>query len=560
MSTDNNNEQTILIVDDNPTNLSVISDYLEGQGYRILTARDGSLALRIVKRILPDIILLDVMMPKMDGFETCTRLKDHDNPAVREVPVIFMTALSSTEDKVKGFTVGAVDYVTKPLQQEEVLARITTHMRLRQLTKNLQKQNARLEISNQVGQKATSVLDEEELLTTVVQQIQSKFGYYFVSIWLVDENQETLHLRTGAGAPSTADLLARGHTIPLSQEKSIIATAANTSQPYHAADVTNDPHYLRIDTVDQAQQELALPLKVGNTLLGVLDIQTNTDENDITPEDQIVLQTLANQIAIALRNVQLYTREKERADELAELNATKDKFFSIISHDLRSPFNSLMGNSQFMLMEFENLSAKDLQEMIQSIYDSSVAAHDLLQNLLTWSLLQRGRMQPKPATLQAHAIAANTINLLKGNAEEKSITLTNEIDADTHLYGDQNMIDTVIRNLTANALKFTPSGGSITILADETNAIHPDLPPTNNTYTRIAVRDTGLGISPEDQKKLFRLDVHHSTKGTAKEKGTGLGLIVCQDMVEQNNGHIWLESELGQGTTVYFTVPTNPPA
>ncbi len=135
----NYQEYTILIVDDTPTNLGVVADYLESCGFEIMMAQSGEKALKRVRYIRPDIILLDVMMPGMDGFETCRRLKADE--ASQDIPVIFMTALVNTEDKVKGFKVGAVDYVIKPLQQEEVLARITTHLQIRNLTLSLQKTN-----------------------------------------------------------------------------------------------------------------------------------------------------------------------------------------------------------------------------------------------------------------------------------------------------------------------------------------------------------------------------------------------------------------------------------
>jgi len=154
-------EHAILIVDDNPTNLGVISDYLKDYGFRILTARTGKTALKRVKYAPPDIILLDVMMPGMDGFATCQRLKADEKTS--DIPVIFMTALAGEEDKVKGFRVGAVDYVTKPLHHDEVLARITTHLRIQNLTRKLQEKNTRLhEISTELEKTNEALLKKAE--------------------------------------------------------------------------------------------------------------------------------------------------------------------------------------------------------------------------------------------------------------------------------------------------------------------------------------------------------------------------------------------------------------
>jgi signal transduction histidine kinase len=266
---------------------------------------------------------------------------------------------------------------------------------------------------------------------------------------------------------------------------------------------------------------------------------------------RVKLQQLVNELNeknVALENEIKQRQQVETA--LRKANSDKDKLFTIISHDLTSPFHILLGNSKLMLNQMEHLSKSDLQEMADHIHKSARTMHNLLRNLLTWARLQQGRIEHDPRSVELRYLAENTMALLEEVAFCKKIRLTNTIEADLFVHADERMIETVIRNLTANALKFTPAQGQVTLSAHR-NGHSPGQPE----WVEVTVTDTGVGISPEDIDKLFRIDVHHTTTGTAKETGTGLGLILCQEMVEKNGGQIWVESEVGHGTTVKFTVP-----
>ncbi len=548
-------DYSILIVDDNPTNLGVIADYLEEYGFRMLTSRDGIDGIDKSRRAHPDLILLDVMMPPgIDGFETCRRLKADES--TQEIPVIFMTALAGEEDKVKGFDAGGVDYVTKPVQQREVLARITTHLRMRKQAKQLQQQNeslsklaAQLSINSEISQQVTSILDLNELLGIVVNLIQSQFGYYFVGIWLLDEQTKMLVLQANArrdDSPLTEVL-----PFSLDLPQSIIATVGRTGQDYLANEVHHDTNYLAVQELPHTRAELALPLRFGSKVSGVLDIQSD-QPMAFTLDNKNTLQILANQIAIAIRNAQLYSLLNNANQELVKLNADKDKFFSIMAHDLKGPFMPLLGTAELQMELADTLTPPEVKQMGSSIYQSAKNIYSLLENLLQWSRLQMGRIEHCPTQLDLTQIVDQIVWLLTANAANKRITLQNTIDH-VFIYADENMLNMVIRNLISNALKFTPSGGCVTISADF------ELPPINseikNSLVEVSIMDTGVGINPTDAAKLFKIDAHHSTVGTAKERGTGLGLILCKEMVEQNGGKIWVESELGKGTTVKFTVP-----
>jgi len=230
---------------------------------------------------------------------------------------------------------------------------------------------------------------------------------------------------------------------------------------------------------------------------------------------------------------------------LSKLNADKDKFLSIISHDLRGPFNIVLGNAQLLIKKLDSMNKTDVQDATYSIYSGARAAYNLLENLLTWSQMQReGGIEFCPEPIELRGLAHETLEVLEQTAAQKGIGMRNLIAPGLWVQADQHMLETVIRNLTSNALKFTPRGGQVTLAAR-----------ANGAVVNVSVKDTGVGISPADVAKLFRLDAQHTTLGTEKERGSGLGLIICKEMAERNGGQITVESELGSGTTVEFTVP-----
>lgn len=384
-------DPNILIVDDTPNNLTILTQMLTDQGYQVRPAISGPLALKATSIELPDLILLDIIMPEMDGYEVCRQLKA--NAATHDIPVIFISALDETLDKVKAFEAGGVDYITKPFQAEEVLARVKTHLTLRNLQKTLQDKNSRL------------------------------------------------------------------------------------------------------------QQEI----------------------------------TEHKQTAAALR---------ESEQQLRELNASKDKFFSIIAHDLKGPLGSLKGLSQFAEQHLAGSSPDKLKEIVALQRTTTENVLKLLENLLTWSRIQRGMLEYRPQQIQIEEIIERNINLFTANAKQKQLLLTSSLQGNMLAYADCNMVDTVVRNLISNALKFTHEGGTIEVSVRQVEQ-----------YLEVSVSDTGIGIDQVHLPKLFKIETKYKRLGTARERGTGLGLILCKELVETNAGKIWVESEPGKGTTFCFTLP-----
>jgi len=365
----------ILIVDDIPANLKVLGDILKGEGFKVRPVPNGNLALQVASKEKPDLILLDIMMPDMDGFEVCRKLKE--NPGLSDIPVIFISALNDTSDIVKALKSGGVDFITKPFQADEVAARVKTHLQL-----------------------------------------------YRQSIVL-----------------------------------------------------------------------------------------------------------------------------REQSMQLKELIATKDKFFSIIAHDLRGPLGGFMGLTEMMADESMELSPEMQKEMIVDLNESARNIFNLLENLLEWSRMQQGQTVYQPETIGLKSLVEECILTLLETIRKKDIQLTVDIQEDQEVFADSNMLQSVVRNLISNAVKFTPRGGKVAISAGY----------TENMRSVIVVRDTGIGMNDAMIANLFRLNVNNSRPGTEGEHSTGLGLHLCKEFIERHNGEIWVESEAGKGSAFYFTIPCPAP-
>lgn len=374
----------ILIVDDVPGNLEILGNLLSEAGFDISVASNGRQAIAVATAEPPALILMDVSMPEMDGYTACRRLKA--NSLTAGIPVIFLTAHSGESEIVKGFEAGGVDYVTKPFKTSELLARIMTHLELK---------NSRERI--------------------------------------VDQNIE--------------------------------------------------------------------------------------------------LKEMNEKLARSEENLQI-------------ANNTKDKFFSILAHDLRNPISTFYQILDFIITSQKTLDEEEKSGFLRTLRDTASNIRDLLENLLSWARSQTGRIDFKPALQTLASLARETADLLFQGALQKNITIKVNIAADITAYFDTNMVSTILRNLISNAIKFTQGGGTVTVAAEE-----------QGDFLAVTVTDTGIGMTARDLERLFRIDVHPSKIGTGKEKGTGLGLIICKEFVERHGGTIIAGSEPGKGSTFTFTLP-----
>ncbi|MDD4604262.1 MAG: ATP-binding protein [Bacteroidales bacterium] len=282
---------------------------------------------------------------------------------------------------------------------------------------------------------------------------------------------------------------------------------------------------------------------------------------DITKNENSVIKGVLRALVGRLRDMnvieeqlaaqnQEIIRQKEKLEEqkkeLIELNTTKDKFFSIIAHDLRSPITTLITLSEILRTDLDLLTPEQTHEILSGLYDLSKNYLKLLDNLLQWSRIQTGRMEPSPEKFDISSLLVEVTNFYKITAVEKKVNLICTTDTPMFIFADKNMIKTVLRNLISNALKYTAIDGTV-----ESGLIQKE------NGVEIYVKDTGLGMTSDQVSKLFRLDSTYSTLGTANEKGTGLGLILSQEFIDKNGGKIWVDSEKGVGSTFHVSLPQN---
>ena len=617
-------QQTILIVDDNPTNLRLISMYLQQRGFELLTARDGTSALQRAQYVHPDLILLDVMMPGIDGFETCRRLQAQ--ATTQDIPVIFMTALTDTENTVKGFQVGAVDYVTKPLQLEEVLARVTTHLRLRELTQSLQAQNVQLqetmsalqdangmlskralqlETSNLVGRQVTALLDLEALLEAVVEVIQAQFDHYFVGVWLVHESHGTVVLQAGIGRVEGAGIKP-GLSLPLEPVQSIIAWVCQTRQTYETNQARAEARYGAVGVLSETGSQVAVPLVVGDRVVGVLDVHAD-EVNHFTPEDVSLHTTLAAQVAVVIRNAQLYrmaqeeVAERTRAEEdLRRAYAQteqlqKDLLDKAHKSGMAEIATGVLHNVGNVLNSI-NISASLAEEKLQNsgLY-KFIKANELLRshsnNTINFMLTEKGEKLLKyyiileDILIKEHNYLTDELSKLVGNIDIiKNIISTQQNYAGVGFLTEHLTLEKITEEfliLQSSSMRkhgidirknfhevpevaihkskfmhilmnmFKNARETMQEIDQEKQVVIIDI-NRDNTHAYLKISDNGAGIAEENLTKIF-------THGfTTKAAGHGFGLHSCANYMTEMGGKMWAESQgEGKGTTFVLSFPLN---
>lgn len=357
------NRSNILIVDDVSANLKLLADILKSEDYKVRPVNSGALALQVAEKEKPDLILLDIMMPEMNGYEVCDHLKK--NPYLCDIPVIFISALNDTNDIITAFNSGGIDYITKPFRAEEVKIRVATHLKLCRQTKELQK-----------------------------------------------------------------------------------------------------------------------------------------------------------------------------------LNEDKNRFISIIGHDLKNPFHLILGFMDLLVKNVRRYDIGKIETQLNIMHQSAQHVYGLMDDILMWSRAQSGTLPFNPTNLSFDNVYAELANILNPRAIAKNITIGKVADDNITLFADKLMLDTVLRNLVSNAIKFTNSGGHIDVCAQQ-----------EGDKVVVSVVDNGVGIKPLILEKLFDFSKKISTEGTENEQGTGFGLLLCKEFIEQHGGIIWVETEVGLGSKFIFSLP-----
>ncbi|MGB3201291.1 MAG: response regulator [Nodosilinea sp.] len=552
---------TILVVDDTPMNLEVLFDFLSNAGFKVLFAEDGESAIEKVEYARPDLILLDILMPGIDGFETCRRLKE--NQATAAIPVIFLTALTDTADKVRGLALGAVDFITKPLQSEEVLARVNTHLRIQSLTQQLQAQNARLTQEVQERKQAETSLQQQNqrshLFAEVTTKIRQSLQIDDILQTSVTEVQQMLQADrvliyrlwpdgTGSGVaeavqprwPQVMGLVFPEEVFPPEAK-----VQYRQGRVYRLEDVSRDSEMppCLVDFLRQlkVQAKLVVPILTQDDLWGLLIAHQCSGPRQWTDFESELLQQLADQMAIALTQAHLLEQETLQSQELARSNAELQQFAYIASHDLQEPLRMVTSYLQLLERRYQDRLDADAHDFIQYAVDGALRMRSLINDLLAYSRIgTRGQsFQPISST---QAVEQAMANLQVAIAESEANITYGDLPL---IKADPTQLTQLFQNLIGNALKFRTQAQApcrIDIAAQQ-----------QEDMWLFSVRDNGIGIDPQYADQIFV--IFQRLNNRVDYPGTGIGLAVCKKIVERHGGKIWVESDLDQGASFYFTIP-----
>lgn len=526
----------ILIVEDSAIQAEVLRRTLVAQGFSVTVAKDGAEGLELARQQKPRLVISDIKMPVMDGYELCSKIKQEED--LKGIPVILLTELSDIKDIVRGVESGADYYVTKPYDEKYLLARVGTLLE-KPGQEIIRETKAGMEVTV-AGERHTITADAGRIWRLLVSTYENA----------IEQNKRLLEMQQ-ALKNNLQFLQTLMNAIPYpifyNDISGVFLGCNKAFEEFHGR--TRD-QIIGITVSELHVKGADVHMEMDKALLEQADIRSyELSETDASgnPHDFMIIkasfQNAEGRVAGIIGAMIDITDRKHYELQLQEANATKDKFFSIIAHDLKNPFAVILGFSELLRNNAEKLSADKMKDMSDNIYKSSKTAYELLENLLQWSRSQTGRLEFNPQPIKLSDQLAESITIVENQAHNKKIEVVNEVK-DFCVQADANLLNTVLRNLLGNAIKYTNSGGKVTVASRE-------LPK----LAEIWVQDTGVGIPPEDMNKIFRIDVKYSTRGTADEPGTGLGLILCKEFIEKHGGKIWVESELGKGTTIKFTLP-----
>lgn len=417
----------------------------------------------------------------------------------------------------------------------------------RWLLEETKRRAVQLQTSSDVGRVATSILDQETMLSQAVELIRERFGFYHVQIFLIDEAKQFAILYKSTGEAGRK-LLAMGHKLAVGSQ-SVIGQVIYQRQPI----VVRDTDAIEAGTIrhrneflPETRAELAIPLQVGDTLIGALDVQS-TSPTAFPSEEISVLETLAAQLAIAIQNARAFAEQQQTAERLKEIDKLKTQFLANMSHELRTPLNSIIGFSRVILKGIDGPLTELQKTDLTSIHNSGQHLLGLINNILDLSKIEAGKMELNFEEVELEPIIKGVMSTAIALVKDRPITLHQDISESLPpVWADPTRIRQIILNLVSNACKFTDEG-RVTISA------HAD-----QEKVTITVSDTGIGIPEENLTSIFEEFTQVDSSTTRKVGGTGLGLPISRHFVEMHQGQIWVESKLGYGSTFNFFIPIKP--
>lgn len=541
---------TILIVDDQPDNLYVLERLLRGQGYQVVQAERGLQALEIARREPPDLILLDVMMPEMDGFEVVRRLRD--DPATQATPVILLTANAPDHRlKIQGLNLGADEYLTQPINNSELVARIRALLRAKQVQDDLLSLNGQLRALLDVIQAGTSSLDLGKVGQRLVDGSLRAAGAQAGCLWLVESDELVCLAQTGyragyepyrralEGAPGDA------FRRVVAQKETVFGTPAEL----------HDGEYLTERTLKTA---ILLPVIHRDKVIGVLQLEMERKRN-FSGDDLQFLGALANAAASSVENARLFEETDRQRLRLEALDNEKDEFISVITHELKNPLASIKGYAGLLARRArKDPSLAAATKAVDVIQQQVTRMTMLLDQLRDVSHIGINRFSVEPQYLDLVMIAQHVASDVQTTTADHVIEVEVR-DAVVPAWGDVFRMEQVLNNLVGNAVKYSPDGGRVELVVGCGKHMpnRRDGVPIPPDWGVVTVRDHGIGIPETERERLFE---RFFRAGNAKGKvsGMGLGLYIAREIIQRHGGTMWVESEEGQGSLFGITLPPPP--
>ncbi len=452
---------------------------------------------------------------------------------------------------VRGETIGQIAVADANITPEaaelaaQIAARTSEQLERLRLTQEIEKRASELATVATVSSAAATTLNPEDLLQQVVDLTKERFNLYHAHVYLADESWNTLLLAAGAGEVGK-QMVATGHAIPMDHKTSIVARAARERKAIISNDLRSDADFLPNPLLPETRSEMAVPMLVGDKVLGVLDVQSDVP-NRFTDEDVNIKSTLAAQVAISLQNARLYAEQAATVTQLRELDRLKSSFLANMSHELRTPLNSILGFADVMLEELDGPLTDNMRNDLGLIYKNGQHLLHLINDVLDMAKIESGKMNLNPETFNLEEIITEVTSITAPLASEKNLSLFIEPDSDheINIYADKIRIRQVLINLVNNSIKFTEKGKiAIRAMREENHVL-------------ISVKDTGIGIPPEQLESIFQEFTQVDTSTTRKVGGTGLGLPISRRLIEMHGGRLWAESTgvNGEGSVFYIFLP-----
>ncbi|MEL7590378.1 MAG: response regulator [Anaerolineaceae bacterium] len=430
----------------------------------------------------------------------------------------------------------------------------TLETRVRERTQQLAVQNESLQLRSrqlqtvaEVARSIVSTREVDNLLNQVTRLVSDRFGFYHAGIFLLDEKNEYAVLRA-ANSEGGRRMLDRRHRLRVGQV-GIVGYVTGSGEPRIATDVGEDAVFFNNPDLPETRSEMALPLKLGGMIIGALDVQSK-ESNAFTEADVNLFTTLADQISVAIENANAYELSQQTVEEMKELDRVKSQFLANMSHELRTPLNSVIGFSRVILKGIDGPINDTQEQDITAIYNSGLHLLSMINEILDLSKIEAGKMELQIDEVEIGNVVKSAVNTASGLIKGKPVQLVTQVEPDLPIIkGDEMRLNQILTNLLGNAVKFTEKG-SISIKADLNHT------EDNSEEILITVEDTGIGIAPEDQGKLFQRFSQVDDSPTRRTGGTGLGLSIARSLVELHGGRIGLlRSETNLGSTFFFTIP-----